>query len=293
MISILIPLYNDDCGQLAHDLLALARREQVPVEVIIGDDGSTDERTLAMLQALDGSEGVTVLRTKENLGRARNCNRLADAAHGQWLLFVDSDASVPPGFSLSRYAQAAETGQAKVVCGSLRHPETNPNPAATLRWKYEKRADLQRTAAIRSKDPYARLSTFNLLVEAATFQSIRFSEQCQQYGYEDTLFGVALRQRGVPLLHIDNPLIHTGLEDNAVFLAKTETALRTLKALEGQMDGGSRLENTANRLRKWHLAGVFVAIWKLLRRPLRRNLLGTNPSLRAFNIYKLGYFLHL
>ena len=267
LLSILIPCFHYDCTQLVADLRGKGEAEGIPLEILVGDD------------------------TLTRLGRARNRNRLARAAQGEWLLFIDCDAAVPADFSLRAYLQGGEG--ASVVCGGLRHPSVNPCPEATLRYKYERAADRRRAAVFRQKQPYARLSTFSLLVQRDLFLSIGFDEDCVDYGYEDTLFGAELQRRAIPIAHIDNPLLHMGLEPNAEFLAKTETALRSLRHLQAKLTGHSRLLVVAGRLRRLHLAPLVRLGWRCLRSPMRANLLSPHPSLLVFQAYKLGYFLCL
>lgn len=291
VLSILIPVFDYDCTQLVADFLRKGKEEAVPLELILGDDHSERADTLAMLAELNQLPGVRVLRSDERLGRARNRNRMAKAARGEWLLFVDCDAAMPEAFSLKSYIEAGE--KASVVCGGLRHPDVNPCPAAMLRYKYEREADQRRAAIFRRQQPYAQLSTFSLLVRRSVFLDIRFDDACTEYGYEDTLFGAELQRRNIPVLHIDNPLLHMGLEPNAVFLRKTETAMRTLRHIEDKMQGHSRLLATAERLRRLHLVLLVRLGWRCTRRLLRANLLSAHPSLFVFHAYKLGYFLCL
>lgn len=261
MISILIPYLHEDTSRLVSDLRALAQREEEEVEVL----------------------------THSGLPRAANRNYLADQSRGEWLLFIDADAAVPSDFSLRRYAEASQ--KASVICGGLRHPDHNPNPAATLRYKYERKADRRRAARFRSQAPYDRLSTFNLFVQRDVFMQVRFDEHIQQYGYEDVLFATQLEQRGIPILHIDNPLLHLGLEPNALFLQKTETALRTALTLQGQLRNHSHVANAAARLQSLGAAPLVRLLYRNLKPLLRRNLLSSHPSLTLFSLYKLGYFL--
>lgn len=289
VLSILIPVFDYDCAQLVADFLRKGEEEGVSLEIILGDDHSERTDTLAVLERLSRLPGVRVLRSNERLGRARNRNRMAEAARGEWLLFVDCDAAVPEAFSLKAYIEAGE--QAPVVCGGLRHPDVNPCPAATLRYKYEREADQRRAAIFRQEQPYAQLSTFSLLVRRSVFMDIRFDDACTEYGYEDTLFGAELQRRNIPVLHIDNHLLHMGLEPNAVFLSKTETAMRTLRRIEDKMQGHSRLLATVDKLRRLHLVPLVQLGWPCTRRLLRANLLSAHPSLFVFHAYKLGYFL--
>ena len=347
-LSILIPTYNYNARALVESMLSLARAEHLDVEALVGDDCSTletewmDELCLPQPQTapvqpltdpsdpskVPQSHSVRVLRAEKNLGRARNRNRLAEAARGTWLLMVDCDAALPPSFSLRAYLNAARSPSSPsssspsssssspsssssssssssahtpspfgevcpVVCGGLLHPSVNPCPEATLRYRYERAADLHRSAAERRLHPYDQLSTFSLLIRRDLFLHIRFDEACTDYGYEDTLFGAELYRRGIPVCHIDNPLLHIGLEPNDVFLAKTETALRTLSRIAPQLEGHSRLLASVRHLRRFHLVAPVRLLYRLTYKQIRRNLLGKHPSLKLFAFYKLGYYLNL
>ena len=290
MLSILIPTYNYDASPLVCALHELGLREQVALEIIIGDDGSTTH-TDWMEQATSMPD-VRVVRPDHNVGRAAIRNLMAAEARGEWLLLVDCDAQVEADFSLSAYVRAS--AQADVVCGGLRHPTFNPNPEASLRYKYERAADRHRSAAERMTHPYKAFTAFNVLIRKNLFDEIGgFDADCKEYGYEDALFGVELTHREVRLLHIDNPLVHIGLDSNVEYLLKTETALRTLKSLDGKMDGWSNIMNWAKRIQRLHLQPVISAIYRWTRPLLRRNLLSHHPSLLLFQFYKLGYFLNL
>lgn len=288
-LSVLIPTFNYNARALVRDMVQRANREGIAAEVIVGDDASTAQTE--WLREVERWEGVRVLRSSRNLGRAANRNRMADAAEGEWLLFVDCDAAVPDDYSLKTLLTAGR--QAPVVCGGLCHPPTNPCPEATLRYAYERAADQHRGAEERRQHPYDQLTFFHLMMKRSVFQRLRLDERCTEYGYEDALFGVELKRAAIPICHVDCPLLHMGLESNQVFLEKSETALRTLHSLQGRMEGHSRVENTANRLRRYQLAGIVAALYRLTYNLLRRNLLGQHPNLKLFAFYKLGYFLNI
>ena len=288
-LSILIPTYNYNARALVCELLQVIERESIDAEIIVGDDASSSETS--WMDEVATWHHVQVIHYAENAGRAVHRNRMAEAAEGIWLLFIDCDARVDTDFSLKAYLD--KSSEADVICGGLRHPDINPVPEATLRYKYERAADRHRTATERSKNPYAQFTPFNLLIRRDVFLSIRFNEDCKEYGYEDALLGVELKQQHIPILHIDNPLVHIGLESNDIFLKKTETALKTLKSLHGKLHGYSLLENTANKLRQWHLAWIVKHVLRISAKSMRRNLMGQHPNLTIFSLYKLGYFLNL
>ena len=287
-LSILIPTHNYTCYKLVSDLHAQAERLGIPYEIIVAEDGSREQVSILANHKITELSHTTHIQRRENIGLAATRNQLAALARYEWLLIIDSDAAVCSDNFLLNYLD--HIGQAPVVVGGLRHPAVNHNPHATLRYKYERAADLHRSAAERSLNPYAKLSCFNILLHRPTFMEIQFDSECHEYGYEDALFGVELERRHVPILHIDNPLVHEGLDTNEAFLCKSETALRTLKRLNGRMNGRSYVENAHTRLARLHLVWAVRLAFSLFAPLMRRNLLGHNPSLTVFSLYKLGYF---
>ena len=91
-VSIVIVLYNE--AALTFTCLeALAETIDVPAEVIVVDNASTD-RTQELLERVDGCQ---VLRQRENLHFLRGSNVGAGAARGRHLLFLNNDAMLEPG----------------------------------------------------------------------------------------------------------------------------------------------------------------------------------------------------
>lgn len=89
MISVIIPAYNS--GQtLSACLRALQRQIHLPDEVIVVDDGSTDDTAAVAAQF-----GVSIL-SQANAGPAAARNRGAHAARGEILLFTDADCVPAP-----------------------------------------------------------------------------------------------------------------------------------------------------------------------------------------------------
>ena len=291
MFSILIPTYNYNCYKLVYDLHEQAEVLGVPYEIIVTEDGSKSQvDIIANHKITDLSHCMHNVR-KENIGLAATRNELAAMAQYEWLILIDSDAKVDKDDYLKTYLDYA--GKAEVVCGGLHHQKVNHDSNRTLRFKYETEADKHRSASERSRDPYNQLSCFNIMLHRPTFMQILFDKDCKEYGYEDALFGVELESRGIAILHIDNPLLHAGLDTNESFLRKSETALRTLKGLKGRMNGRSHVENAYDRLEHLHLVWLIRIVYRVFRKPILKNLLSRNPSLTLLSVYKLGYFATL
>ncbi|MCH8554939.1 MAG: glycosyltransferase family 2 protein, partial [Schleiferiaceae bacterium] len=112
---------------------------------------------------------------------------------------------------------------------------------------------------------------------------------------EDTLFGQELKARGIPIHHIENPLLHLGLDTAIIFIEKTKIAVENLKYLiaEGQIDEDIRLYKYYQRLNKIGLAKAVGRSFKTLEKHLISRLKQKNPSLFLFDIFKLFYLCFL
>jgi glycosyltransferase involved in cell wall biosynthesis len=95
-VSVLVPVH--DAGTVLERALAsVAAQTFVEHETIVVDDGSADAATRAALERAAGRPGVTVLR-QANAGPAAARNAAAAAARGAYLLPLDADDWLEPGF---------------------------------------------------------------------------------------------------------------------------------------------------------------------------------------------------
>jgi len=292
MISVLIPTYNYTCYRLVCDLQRQLEASNIAYEVIVADDGSRDQVSVIANLKINELPNCRYLRQMKNIGRAAIRNLLIHESQGDWLLFMDSDALVMDENYIDRYVLAMNNSQqADIIVGGLRHPEVCPTPFCTLRYRYEKEADLHRGASERNLHPFAQFSAFNVAFKRHVFDRCLFDETCVEYGYEDTLLGYELEDNGFNIAHIDNPIIHIGLEPNDVYLRKVRTSINTLKSLGDKMKGRTKLQQTALQLQKHHIAWGFRLAFAIFSPFIRKNLLSQNPDLRLFAIYKLGMYL--
>jgi glycosyltransferase involved in cell wall biosynthesis len=291
-LSILIPVFNREVATLVHALRAQLPDWPGPAEIRLLDDGSTEtfrsqNRLLAALPSVVYQELTT------NVGRAAIRNQLTASAQYEWLLLLDNDSLLPDQQFLARYAQAQAAGPTALFVGGTTYEATPPaDPALHLRWRYG-RAREMRPAAVRQRDPCGQLSINNALLPSALMRRFPLDERLSGYGHEDTKFGLELSRAGVPVRHLDNPVLHDGLEPAAVFLAKSQQAVRNLAQVL-RTDGlgtTSHLVQAAERLRRAGLARAAQATLGALEPTLRRNLLSNTPSLRALDALKLLWLL--
>lgn len=94
LVSIVIPVFNQ-AHFTAACLKALFANTPDVCEVIVVDNGSTDD-TPRLLEQYEGR--VRVIRNAQNQGFARACNSGAAAAIAPFLLFLNNDTEVRPGW---------------------------------------------------------------------------------------------------------------------------------------------------------------------------------------------------
>ena len=265
-ISLLIPVFDYDIVALVHSMKSALGKVPELCEILIGDDGSSPGYK-KKYRLLEG-EGIRVISSEKNIGRAAIRNRLALEASGDFLLFIDADTMIPGTADafISKYVPAMSS--AKVVCGGIIYPDSPPgDPDKLLRWKYGKWRE-QKKASERNKHPHAGFSTFNVLIDKSVFLKIRFNEELKQYGHEDTLLSYQLKKAGIGILHIDNGLVHEGLESNKDFLDKTKLSIENLSKLYNKVTDKKAFSETVTMLRTYRkisflrltlvLANIFI-----------------------------------
>lgn len=220
---------------------------------------------------------------------------MASMARYQWLLFIDGDSRVVSTMYIRKYLDAQQAGT--VLCGGRIYDQQNPpKNELLLHWKYGIARE-QKTAAQRNKFPYRSFMTSNFLCPAEVFSSVTFDESINGYGHEDTIFGHMLWQKGIPLVHVDNPLLHEGLITASDFLQKGKNAVSNLAAIyirftaEKELIEGVRILRTFLFIEKWYLT-AFVAFLLQICQPLFiKNLKGKTPILLFYDLVRLFWLI--
>ena len=282
-LSVLIPTYNSNCSDLVFSVHGMLKQMNIPYEIIVADDGSTDEESVNSNRSIEKLENVKYIIRKENVGRACIRNFLAQQAQYKWLLFLDADVTI----DRSRFIQKYLEQDFDVILGGIIVVKRVKKLENNLRYIVESKYMESSTTAKRLRKQAKEFHTANFLVKRDIILKVPFNENFKHYGYEDVLFGKELNNNGYHIHHIINPVTLIDFEENERFVEKTEESLRTLHEFKNELKGYSALLKYA-----W-LKPVLKPLYHIIGKPIRNNLAGNNPKVSLFNIYKLLYYCNL
>jgi glycosyltransferase involved in cell wall biosynthesis len=294
MLSILIPTYNYNITQLVNDLHSQAIKSFVNVEIIVMEDDST--LFLEENKKIGSLTFCKYIALKENIGRSAIRNKLADTAKYEHLLFIDCDAEVNNPDYVQRYLAFCKENC--VVIGGTAYDENENNPDFSLRLTYGREREAKMAQERLQGSQLTHFSTFNFLITKNIFNQIRFDETVKGYGHEDTLFGHGIAELGCEVHHIDNSLIHKGLDNNITFIAKTENGTKNLYLMykSGKypfLANQSKLLSTFIKLKKSGFNKILAYIFPCFKKYLTKKMCAKIPSLTAFDIYKIFYLCEI
>ncbi|GGB86522.1 glycosyl transferase [Flavobacterium suaedae] len=292
MLSILIPTYNYSITALVNEVYKQCTQNNIVFEIIAIDDCST-ESFLKENRAINMLENSRLLENTKNLGRTLSRKLLAETATFEMLLFLDADVIPVSENFIKDYLLYIEN-KTEVVLGGYAYTDNPPESDKMLRYMYGKEREEQ-PASVRNKTPYGYVFSGNILIRKAIFIKYNYAENENFYGM-DVYFSYNLYVNDIPVIHIDNPIYHLGLEKNEVFFKKSIEAVAVRHKLlhkTPDIDAVNGLMKYYKKLSKVGLKKVVGIGFKITEPILKRMILKKKPNLFFLDIYRLGYICTL
>lgn len=292
MISILIPIYNYNVLPLVEQLYKQCLECQIDFEILCQDDASNSVLNLEN-QKVNLLANCSFVSLSTNVAHRENRNSLAEKAKYSYLLFVDGDSNVHNSNYIKNFIDNIKTYD--IVYGGRLHPKKCPSNKQKLRWKYGIYIE-DNLAINRNKTPYKSLLFNNTVIKKSCFDMVKFDKTMKKYGHDDTQLSYALSLLKSKVKHIDNQIEHGDIDSNAVFVNKMKGSLENLLHLYNEKmidEHFVKLISLFVFLKKMKLNYLISKFYLLIEDQISRNLLGNNPKLFFFNVFRLGYLCSL
>ncbi|HST92085.1 MAG TPA: glycosyltransferase family A protein [Brevundimonas sp.] len=221
-VSVLIPFLRDDPADLLALLDAEAAALAGSVEIVLLDDGTGDAALTGRLtaQVLAMAIPVRLISLTTNEGRAIGRNRLASAARGGSLLFLDSDMRPDHPAFLRRWTELVTTENPAVAFGGFSLLQAPDEARFAVHRAMAAKSECV-PAPERAKQPEKYVYTSNLLVRRDVFEAEAFDSGFTGWGWEDVEWAARVARR-FEIRHVDNPATHMGLDTVAALAGKYE-----------------------------------------------------------------------
>lgn len=129
-VSIVIPVHEKSRLTMACLSSIAAAGSAVPYEVVVVDDNSADD-TGAILSRV---QNLKIVRNKKNLGFVRACNRALAVASGDYVVLLNNDTEVIPGW-LDALVDTADSDPTVAIVGAkLLYPDGTLQEAGGIIW---------------------------------------------------------------------------------------------------------------------------------------------------------------
>ncbi len=221
-VSVLIPFLRDDPAELLNLLDEEAASVSGAVEIVLLDDGTRDAALTARLTAQIKSMALPVrlITLSANEGRSIGRNRLASAARGGSLLFLDSDMRPDHRRFLRDWADLAAREDPAVAFGGFSLLQAPTDARFAVHRAMAARSDCVPWME-RARQPEKYVYTSNLLVRRDVFEAEAFDPGFTGWGWEDVEWAMRVSRR-FRVVHLDNAATHMGLDTVAALAGKYE-----------------------------------------------------------------------
>jgi O-antigen biosynthesis protein len=235
VVSIVIPVHNhlDDtiaCLRAVHRNTPFAS-----FEVIVCDDASSDATT----EVLRAIEGLEVIRLDENVGFLGAISTAIDAAKGKYVLMLNNDAEVQPGWLAALLDVAEADPMVGAVGSKLTFPDGRLQEAGSIVWSDGSAWNLgygcdPSDPAFNYRRQVDYCSAASLLVRRSAYDAVGgFDKRFMPAYYEDADLCFSLRAAGYSVVYQpESVVVHQGSASHTEDRADATPGVHTKRAMD-------------------------------------------------------------
>ena len=227
LISIIIPCFNAE-KTLEKCLESVVQQSYANLEIIIIDDGSTDETSLIYNKFQSNDERILVLK-QQNSGVSKARNTGVKAATGDYICFVDSDDWAELNYCSELYSLlVGENADISIVEAS--YEDENGNVLCSKPISDEKIFDGNRALVLLLEDREIQSHPWGKLFKADLLKNVHFPENLKCFEDYSTLFKIF--NKAVKVIKSNEKLYHyIQREDSLSHNLSPETAYQFFLAI--------------------------------------------------------------
>jgi glycosyltransferase involved in cell wall biosynthesis len=232
LVSVIIPVYNCE-KYLASALESILKQNYQPIEIIVVDDGSTDNT--AQVARIFTDKIKYIYQENKGVSKARNTG--VKIAEGEIITFLDSD----------------DLWTFNKLQIQLNYLENNPNSSVVIGktqfFKFSKVNEIEEIQAI--ADPQLFLNLGSAIFKKAAFIQVGFFDETLQYSEDVDWFNRARENNISIFMHPEVVLLYQQHQNNMT-RNKAASELQILKVLKQSLDRRrTRSEGTIESLPKF------------------------------------------
>jgi glycosyltransferase involved in cell wall biosynthesis len=262
LVSLCVPTYNR-AAFLRESLATIQAQDYRPLEIVISDNGSTDETEAICRAAAASDPRIRYVRQARNIGLYQNHNFLIGAARGEFLCFFHDDDQYTPGI-VSEYVRFLDAHPtAGLVCADWDLIDDDGRLIGSRRYDVPPvmsgRDYIERT--IRSGR--STVGCPGALLRRSALGDLRFDE-AGPIGFGDFVVWFQIAERwGIG--HLSKPLWRYRLHRGSLSGRKIEAIVGDYEqALDGYCDGfARRWPGEAARAERWRQLIRRYIFWAL------------------------------
>lgn len=229
-VSVIIPVYNGE-AYLTEAVASIQRQNYEPLEIIIVDDGSTDN-TAGVVTDLQADNIQYVHQSNSGAAVARN--KGLKMAKGNIIGFLDADDLWSGDKLAVQLTCLAARPNIEVVMGNVQ-------------WMHIVAEEGDKPRFEEFEEPFACFSLTSALFRRSVFEKVGLCDPALRYS-EDVDWFMRAREQGVSIAKLEAVTLFYRLHELSTTHGKSPQALNVLKVLKMSLDRRRKGGNSAREL---------------------------------------------